>query len=72
MNNRSSDQPSKATIRDFRIVQTEGARQVNLQYDQFAERRRLQAQQEAERRYIDDLKSTAEMLKRQRKRDEGK
>lgn len=40
---------------------------ASQQYDQFAERRRLQAQHEAEQRYIDDLKSTAETLKRQRK-----
>jgi hypothetical protein len=44
---------------------------ANEQYDQFAERRRLDAQQEADQRYIEDLKNSAETLKRNRKSDEG-
>lgn len=45
---------------------------ASQQYDQFAERRRLQAQQEAEQRYIEDLKSTAETLKRQKNKGKKK
>jgi hypothetical protein len=37
---------------------------ANHQYDQFAEKRRLEAQRLAEEHYIDDLKKTAQILKR--------
>lgn len=36
------------------------------QYDQFAEKRRSEAQKQAEQNYIEDLKKSAETLKRQR------
>jgi len=36
------------------------------QYDQFAEKRRFEAQQQADQNYISELKSIAETLKRQR------
>lgn len=41
------------------------------QYDQFAERRRQEAQQKADQNYIDDLKKSAETLKRNRKNKSG-
>lgn len=41
------------------------------QYDQFAEKRRMEAQREADQHYIDDLKKAAETLKRKRTNDEG-
>lgn len=43
---------------------------ANEQYDQFAEKRRLEAQQNADQHYIEDLKKSAETLKRKRKNDE--
>lgn len=45
---------------------------ANQQYDAFAEKRRRLAQQKAEQHYIDDLKNTAETLKRQRKQGKQK
>ena len=42
------------------------------QYDQFAEKRRQQAQQQADQNYLDDLKKTAETLDRQRKKERGR
>jgi len=45
---------------------------ANEQYDQFAEKRRLEAQQEADQHYIEDLKKSAETLKRNRKKDDQK
>lgn len=45
---------------------------ANEQYDQFAERRRAEAQQRAEQNYIDDLKMSAETLKRQRKQGDDR
>jgi hypothetical protein len=39
---------------------------VNEQYDAFAERRRLAAEAEAERRYLDDLRNSAEILETER------
>jgi len=39
---------------------------ANAQYDAFAERRRLDAETEAERRYIDDLRDSAETVERER------
>lgn len=40
---------------------------ANAQYDAFAERRRLEAEAEAERRYIDDLRHSAEIVEAERK-----
>lgn len=40
---------------------------ANEQYDQFAEKRRLEAQQNADQHYIEDLKKSAETLKSKRK-----
>lgn len=40
---------------------------ANAQYDAFAERRRLEAETEAERRYLDDLRRSAETVKMERK-----
>ncbi len=40
---------------------------ANEQYDQFAEKRRLEAQHKAEQSYVDDLKKTAELVQRARK-----
>lgn len=42
---------------------------ANQQYDEFADKRRQQAQADADARYLNDLKSNAEMLGRQRKQD---
>jgi hypothetical protein len=39
---------------------------ANTQYDAFAERRRLEAEAEAERRYIEDLRHSAEIVERER------
>lgn len=41
---------------------------ANDQYDQFAEKRRLDAQQQADQNYIKDLTQSAETLKRDRKK----
>ena len=41
---------------------------ANKQYDQFADKRRIEAQNKADQNYIDDLKKTAETLKNQRER----
>ena len=70
----------EATIRKFRIVQTERPMSAAMprwslptsKYDRFAEKRRIAAQQQAEQHYIDDLKKTAETLKRQRKKGKRK
>lgn len=40
---------------------------ANEQYDTFAERRRLQAETQADARYIEDLRNSAEHLKQQRR-----
>ena len=45
---------------------------ANDQYDQFAEKRRLEAQHEAEQSYVEDLKKTAERVQRARKTAGGK
>lgn len=45
---------------------------ANEQYDQFAEKRRLEAQQQADQHYIEELKKSAETLKRNRKTEGGK
>ncbi len=37
------------------------------QYDQFAEKRRLELQQKADQKYIEDLKKSAEILKKNKK-----
>jgi len=94
----------EATIRKYRILQTEGGRQVDrlvehynqdkflrdtelpvlegsgsvsredaiawaeAQYGAFVERRRLEAEQGAEARYLDDLRSTAAAFERGRKK----
>ena len=41
---------------------------VHQQYDVLAERRRLEAEAEAEKRYIEDLRTSAKMLESQRKK----
>lgn len=43
---------------------------ANKQYDQFAEKRRIETQQQAEQNYIDDLNKAAETLKRKRRKHE--
>lgn len=43
---------------------------ANEQYDQFAEKRRLEAQQNADQHYIENLKKSAETLKSKRKNNE--
>lgn len=45
---------------------------ANEQYDQFAEKRRLKAQQQADQNYIEDLKKSAETLERSRRTETGK
>jgi hypothetical protein len=45
---------------------------AHTQYEQFAEKRRLEAQQEADQHYIEDLKKSAETLKRNRRKNKGK
>ena len=42
---------------------------ANAQYDQFAEKRRLEVQQKADQHYIEDLKKSAETLKRNRRKN---
>lgn len=41
---------------------------ADQQYTQFAEERRLTAQQKADKRYIDDLRQAAALLERQQNR----
>lgn len=41
---------------------------AKAEYDKFAEKRRIEEQQEADQNYIEDLKSSAEVLKRERKK----
>ncbi len=41
---------------------------ANQQYDQFADKRLHEAQQQADQRYVDDLKNTAAVLQHERKR----
>jgi hypothetical protein len=41
---------------------------AKAEYDKFAEKRRLEEQQEADQNYIEDLKSSAEVLKREREK----
>ena len=45
---------------------------ANKQYDRFADKRRLEAQQRMDQNYIDELKKTAETLNRRRKKGSGK
>lgn len=42
---------------------------ANAQYDQFAEKRRLEVQQKADQHYIEDLEKSAETLKRNRRKN---
>ncbi len=44
---------------------------ANLQYDHFAEKRRLEVQQKADQHYIENLKKSAETLKRNRRKNGG-
>lgn len=44
---------------------------ASQQYDRFAEKRRLEAQQLADQNYIADLKQSAEALERQRRQSDG-
>jgi hypothetical protein len=54
-------------------VSQEDARSwAETQYDAFAERRRLQAEQSAEKQYIEDLKSAAKTLEAARKKSSSK
>ena len=43
---------------------------ANEQYDQFAQRRRLDSEQQAQQRYVEDLKESAKTLKQQRNHHE--
>ncbi len=63
-------------LRDTELPVLEGAGSVsrdtaltwaNEQYDAFAERRRLEAEKEAEKRYLSDLQTSAKRLESQRK-----
>lgn len=45
---------------------------AEAQYDRFAERRRLQSEDAAEKQYLEDLKSSANMLEASRKKHEQK
>ncbi|MBN2398219.1 MAG: virulence RhuM family protein [Deltaproteobacteria bacterium] len=63
-------------LRDTELPVLEGLGEVShdealvwaeTQYDAFAERRRLEAEQTAESRYLDDLQSSAEALEKKRK-----
>ena len=45
---------------------------ASQQYEQFADKRRLQAQQEAEQRYIEDLKTTVKTLGQQKNKEKNK
>jgi hypothetical protein len=44
---------------------------ANFQYDQFAEKRRQEAQQKADQNYIEDLTQTAKTLTRDRRKNRG-
>ena len=46
--------------------------QARRQYDEFAERRRLQAEAEADTRYMDDLRTSAQTLETERKKQPTK
>ncbi len=68
-------------LRDTELPVLEGAGSVSqedarswaeAQYDTFAERRRLQAEQTAEKQYIEDLKSAAKTLEADRKQQSPK
>jgi hypothetical protein len=68
-------------LRDTELPVLEGAGSVSqedarawaeAQYDAFAERRRLQAEQVAEKQYIEDLKSAAKTLEAARKKPSAK
>lgn len=45
---------------------------ANQQYDQFVEKRRQEAQQQADQNYIEDLKKSAETIERSRRTEAGK
>lgn len=55
-----------------RVTHQQALNFANEQYDQFSEKRRLEAQQEADQHYVEDLKKSAETLKRNRKAEGGK
>ncbi len=49
---------------------SEAADYANEQYDQFAQKRRQESEQQAQQQYVEDLKESAKILKQQRKHDE--
>jgi hypothetical protein len=68
-------------LRDTELPVLEGAGSVSqedsrswaeAQYDDFAERRRIEAEQTAEKQYIEDLKSAAKTLEAGRKKPPSK
>jgi len=68
-------------LRDTELPVLEGAGSVSQedarswaesQYDAFAERRRLEAEETGEKQYLEDLKSTAKMLEAGRKKQSSK
>ena len=60
-------------LEDAGSVSQEDARAwAEAQYDAFAERRRLEAEQSAEKQYIEDLKSAAKALEAGRKKSSAK
>ena len=68
-------------LRDTELPVLEGAGSISkedarawaeIQYDAFAERRRLQAEQAAEKQYLEDLKSAAKTLEATRKKPSSK
>ena len=54
------------------VSQEDSRSWAESQYDVFAERRRLEAEQSAEKQYVEDLKSTAKMLEADRNKPSSK
>lgn len=55
-----------------KISQNSALEFASQQYEQFSEKRRLQAQQQAELGYIEDLKNSASLLQRERNHKDRK
>jgi hypothetical protein len=54
------------------VSQDDARAWAESQYDAFADRRRIEAEQTAEEQYIEDLKSTAKTLEAQKKKTSSK
>ena len=54
------------------VSRNEALEWAEVQYDAFAERRRLETESEAEARYVEDLQTSAKTLETERKEQPGK